>query len=151
MQCAGAIPELVNKLVGEPVCSFVEESQVDPRNKVFRMRSTNHSFTSLLQVVETCTYRPHPENAEHTQLVQEVQIKAFPYGMRSRIEDTCHAKFTANASRGLQVMDKVCDRLRREAEEVTGMAQVHTRQAVQGLKDLAQETTGVIRERRLSV
>jgi hypothetical protein len=99
---------------------FVEESTIDPVNKVMVMRTTNHTFSSLIQVHETCTYTPSPENPEWTMFKQDVSIHVVPYEkipkLNEIIEDFTMKKFLENAQKGRNIMEQTIATLQKEAE-----------------------------------
>jgi len=116
------VPFFIGYVIGErsSVSFFVEESTVDPVNKVMVMRSRNLSFSNFIQVHETCTYTPSPENDQWTMFKQDVSIKVVPYEripkLTQLIEDVSIKKFTENAQKGRQIMEQTIAAIKKEAE-----------------------------------
>ena len=42
---------------------MLEETVVDPANKLLQLKSKNISLSQIMQMEETCTYKPHKDNS----------------------------------------------------------------------------------------
>ncbi|XP_074594042.1 protein preli-like [Brevipalpus obovatus] len=58
----GSVPKWASKLFGSGLCFVVEESIVDPVNKIFITRAKNVELQSIVSIVEEVTYRQSMDN-----------------------------------------------------------------------------------------
>eukprot|EP01115_Flamella_aegyptia_P002250 TRINITY_DN136261_c0_g1_i1.p1 TRINITY_DN136261_c0_g1~~TRINITY_DN136261_c0_g1_i1.p1 ORF type:complete len:215 (+),score=35.10 TRINITY_DN136261_c0_g1_i1:71-715(+) len=113
------LPKLMARIFGSGYCICVEDTFVDPKNKIMILKSTNVSYGNILRIDETCTYTQNKENPLMTDYKQEVGCKAFPFGLQKTIENFVGNKITNNAQKGLKIMENAIDKVRTEFEEVT--------------------------------
>lgn len=95
-----------------------EHSVVDPKEKVFQLKSTNISFTNLVSVDEKLTYKPHPLDPEKTVLSQEAVITVKGISLSSYLEGLMAKTISTNACKGREAMEWVIRRLNTEIEEL---------------------------------
>eukprot|EP01135_Chromosphaera_perkinsii_P005829 Nk52_evm18s367 gene=Nk52_evmTU18s367 len=88
-------------------CTVVEKTEVDPSNKKFVMRSKNITGSNILQVEETCTYTPHPEDPNQTLLQQEAKVSVFGISFTDRLEKMVVNKISSQADKGRIALDHV--------------------------------------------
>ncbi|KAF3161006.1 hypothetical protein TWF106_011106 [Orbilia oligospora] len=116
--CKQSVPRWLMVVVGGADVSYVREiSYVDPVAKTVRMESQNLTFSNLLSVFETVTYRPDPSNPEtKTIFEQDAQFKAAGGFSRfcNKIEDWSVERFGQNASLGREGFESVL-RMSRQA------------------------------------
>lgn len=80
------------------------------------LKSRNISFKNIVSIQEVCTYTESKDNPNWTNLIQEANVQAFPFGISSTIEKFLTEKFIANAEKGRLVMDDAINRVRENAE-----------------------------------
>ncbi|KAM6976757.1 PRELI domain containing protein 3B-like [Aplochiton taeniatus] len=95
-----------------------EHSVVDPKEKIFELKSTNISFTNLVSVDEKLTYKPHPLDPEKTVLSQEAVITVKGISLSSYLEGLMAKTISSNACKGREAMEWVIRRLNTEIEEL---------------------------------
>lgn len=112
------IPQWISRIVGCPSrCYFLEEAEIDPINKKMVLVGKNLSLRNYIEMKETCTYTPHPENKQWTFFEQEAAVKAFYYGLSGKVEEFGAQVFRNNAHKGRELMELTIARLKKEAEE----------------------------------
>ncbi|XP_006661370.1 PRELI domain containing protein 3A-like [Oryza brachyantha] len=95
----------------------VEHTVVDGPARAMRVVSRNANLRGLVHVEETCSYRPHPDRPdEWTLFRQETSIRCAPLASvaawaAETVERRCAERFTQNASRGREVVERICERL----------------------------------------
>jgi hypothetical protein len=83
---------------------FIEESNIDYKNKIMKLFTKNESLSSYVSVNEDCTYKQHPENSDWTWKEQTAYYKLHTYlfGVESRIEAYGSWIFTERAKDALK-------------------------------------------------
>nr|XP_020475870.1 PRELI domain containing protein 3B-like isoform X1 [Monopterus albus] len=118
------LPSIAKSLIGVTrTCTYVQEhSVVDPKEKTFKLKSTNISFTNLVSVDEKLTYKPHPQDPERTVLTQEALISVKGISLSSYLEGLMAKTISVNASKGREAMEWVIRRLNTEIEQLAATA-----------------------------
>ena len=102
----------VKKLIGSEKINYGREnSSVDPANKTMVLNTTNISFTRNISCDETLTYRPHPDNPNHTQLVQTTTLKCFGVPFVAYCEQLLKNIMTSNADKGRVALEWVINKI----------------------------------------
>jgi len=110
-----AVPSWLEKIIGvSPYAYCIEEACIDPKNNRMVLKARNLSFDNLMRSEETCVYTPHPQNTQWTLFSQTAKITAFPFGLKSKIEDFCIQHFKQNSSKGREIMEQAIDRIQQE-------------------------------------
>lgn len=129
------LPPLMQMFSLNKYAHAIEESIVDPVEKVYVLRSVNYSFSNLVRIEEKCTYTPDPEAPEtRTKFTQEFQVKAYPMGVRSRMESTVLSNLTANSGRGRETLESVVQTIR---ENVAAASSASAEAAAMGAQAFA--------------
>jgi hypothetical protein len=89
----------------------VEESRVDPQTQSLELKSRNLTGSQVLTVEETCTYSRHPDNPDWTLYKQQAKITSFAPMFQKRLEQHCLSNMSAQAQKGLNVMEGLCDQI----------------------------------------
>jgi len=118
------MPSLIRRLIGGDEISYAYEiTETDPRTQTHTSRTVNLTYSDLLRVEETCTYRPTAATAGGeengtTEFRQEAKIMAC--GAISRfagyLEEFSVKKFGENAATGRRGLEQVLDRLIQEGQ-----------------------------------
>lgn len=117
-QAKAFTPRWFNLIFGTPEwVYFVEHATIDPRRNKMVLRSTNVTWSSILQMHEVCEYQSHPERRDWTKLVQTAHVRSMSWGIAERVEKFCLERFDANAHRGREIMENAIDKVKREAAE----------------------------------
>lgn len=113
--CKQSAPEWIKALIGAGDESHVYEcSYVDPANKTVTMVSWNLTWSNVLNVQETVTYKPL--NEHQTQFGQSAQITALCGGwqrIKNKIEEFSVCRFKENAIKGKEGFEAVLEMSRR--------------------------------------
>lgn len=112
------MPQWVLSLFGGgPTSHVYEVSYVDPILKRVTMCSTNLTWSNVLNVQETVTYRPSPVNSKSaTDFSQEAKITALCGGwqkIKNKVEEASVERFSQNAKRGREGFETVLEMSRR--------------------------------------
>ncbi|EEB05560.1 intermembrane space protein sorting protein [Schizosaccharomyces japonicus yFS275] len=111
--CRQSIPRWIRKITGNITETyFLETSKVDLATQTFIIKSTNLTFNEYLNVVETVTYKKHPELEETTVFQQQATIQALVSLKRlaNYVEDYSVSRFKQNAKKGKLGFDSVLAR-----------------------------------------
>ena len=102
----GSVPKWGQTILRQGSKAFiVEESLIDPQSQTMTTRTRNLSHMSMMQVIETIIYRPHPQNPSWTLAESEVTVKSgLGWGLSSRIESFGVKRFADNMQRSRQGM-----------------------------------------------
>ena len=116
--CQQTAPAWVVSLLGGSTVSHVYEvSYVDPAKKQVTLCSTNLSWSNVLSVRETVTYRPSKiDPVNKTDFSQDAQITALCGGwqkVKGKIEEATLDRFRENAKRGREGFEAVLEMSRR--------------------------------------
>lgn len=116
--CNQSVPQWVLSLFGGgPTSHVYEVSYVDPILKRVTMCSTNLTWSNVLNVQETVTYRPSPVNSKSaTDFSQEAKITALCGGwqkIKNKVEEASVERFSQNAKRGREGFETVLEMSRR--------------------------------------
>eukprot|EP01117_Protostelium_nocturnum_P011666 TRINITY_DN4245_c0_g1_i2.p1 TRINITY_DN4245_c0_g1~~TRINITY_DN4245_c0_g1_i2.p1 ORF type:complete len:166 (+),score=36.37 TRINITY_DN4245_c0_g1_i2:209-706(+) len=95
------LPSWFERILGNasPRAYFIEDTFVDPKNKIMILSSRNVTFEKIVRLDEICTYTIDPNNGQWTQMKQEAKVTAFPPFISHKIEEACVGTFKQNASR----------------------------------------------------
>ncbi|KAF2461738.1 protein MSF1 [Lineolata rhizophorae] len=116
--CSQSAPKWLQPFLGGHEMSHVHEtSYVNPTARTVTMCSTNLTWSDLLSVRETVTYRPSP-GAPHssTRFEQNAQITALCGGwqkVRNGIEQFSVERFQQNATKGKEGFEMVLEMSRK--------------------------------------
>ncbi|KAL4655760.1 PRELI domain containing protein 3B [Arapaima gigas] len=118
------LPSIVKSLIGTTrTCTYIQEhSVVDPKEKVFELKSTNLTFTNMVSVDERLVYRPHPQDPDKTVLTQEALITVKGVSLSSYLEGLMANTISTNAGKGREAMEWVIRRLNTEIGELAATA-----------------------------
>ena len=120
------MPAWVRSILGGSETSHVHEiSYVDPKAKKVTMVSTNLTWSNILSVRETVTYRPDQGNK--TRFGQEAKITALCGGwqkIKTKIEEASVERFGENAIKGREGFESVLAMSRRVFGEEVEKLQV---------------------------
>jgi len=108
------LPFWMRKIFGDTGFIFIEESTVDPINRVMVLKGKNLTFGNIISTEETCTYSVDPQNSNWTLFKQEFKVHAFPFGVSGPIENYSVQRFLENAEKGRAVMDQAIQRIQTE-------------------------------------
>lgn len=116
--CNQSVPQWVLSILGGTNTSHVYEiSYVDPASKKVTMCSTNLTWSNVLSVRETVTYRQCALNpATTTEFHQEAKITALCGGwqkIKNKVEDASVERFRENAKIGREGFETVLEMSRR--------------------------------------
>jgi hypothetical protein len=120
--CKQSAPEWLTSLMGGHDVSHVfEASYVDPKKRTLTMVSQNLTWSNLVSVQETVSYRPALD-ALHgkTMFEQNAKITALCGGwqrIKNNIEDTLVNRFKENAHKGREGFEAVLEMTRRAFDE----------------------------------
>ncbi|KAL7678369.1 hypothetical protein ACOME3_004597 [Neoechinorhynchus agilis] len=84
-----------------------ELSEINFRNRTFKMMSRNLTFTNVVSVDEYLEYRPDPKNDQRTLLKQEAIVKVSNVPLSSVMEGLITNTINANAQKGRQAIEWV--------------------------------------------
>eukprot|EP01101_Sappina_pedata_P012270 TRINITY_DN83_c0_g1_i1.p2 TRINITY_DN83_c0_g1~~TRINITY_DN83_c0_g1_i1.p2 ORF type:complete len:188 (+),score=70.75 TRINITY_DN83_c0_g1_i1:118-681(+) len=110
-----SLPYWLKRLISSDMI-MLEESTVDPINKVMTLKGKNISFNNLVEAEETCTYTVDPNNHNWTLFKQEMKVTAFPFGVAGSLENYSVQKFVENAEKGRLIMEAAIDRVKEETQ-----------------------------------
>lgn len=118
------LPSLVRSLLGTGrTKTYVKEhSIVNPTQRTMELKSTNITLTNLVSVDERLVYKPHPDDAEKTMLVQEAIISVKGVSLGSYLEGLMASTISANAKKGREAMEWVIGKINVEIEELAATA-----------------------------
>ncbi|CAN6218141.1 unnamed protein product [Urochloa humidicola] len=109
---------------GEVVVLCVERTDVDAPARDMRVNSRNATLRGLVDVEERCVYAPHPERPDEWTLCrQETTIRCAPLAavaarVAEVVERRCAERFTQNAEKGREVVERICADLAAEQDEI---------------------------------
>eukprot|EP01134_Creolimax_fragrantissima_P004903 CFRG4903T1 len=114
------IPSWIRPIIGvQESCGYVyETSEVDPKERTMVMKSKNITLSNFVSVEETCTYTVDPDDKNKTLFRQECCINANISYLASRAENAVMDSFKKSAKKGRDTMEKVCDFISQETEEM---------------------------------
>ncbi|XP_032830731.1 PRELI domain containing protein 3B-like isoform X1 [Petromyzon marinus] len=118
------LPSLVRSLLGtgRTKTYIKEHSIVNPTQRTMELKSTNITLTNLVSVDERLVYKPHPDDAEKTMLVQEAIISVKGVSLGSYLEGLMASTISANAKKGREAMEWVIGKINVEIEELAATA-----------------------------
>eukprot|EP00744_Colponema_vietnamica_P016905 GILI01023740.1.p1 GENE.GILI01023740.1~~GILI01023740.1.p1 ORF type:complete len:179 (-),score=9.61 GILI01023740.1:79-615(-) len=107
------LPSWVEKLANQNLAGYaVEESTVDVKSQTLVLKSVNLSFSNVMTVAETCTYKQHPENPDWTLYTQEAVITSYAPGLlKNKLESLSESNCAKNASSGTGAVQKICEEM----------------------------------------
>ncbi|KAK6431708.1 Phospholipid metabolism protein [Oleoguttula sp. CCFEE 5521] len=109
--CKQSAPQWLTTFLGSTDTSLVYEiSYVNPASRTVTMCSQNLTWSELISVQETVSYKPHAENSGKTIFEQKAKIIALCGGwqkIRNSIEEATVERFKVNAVRGRDGFERV--------------------------------------------
>ncbi|KAJ3053823.1 hypothetical protein HK097_003289 [Rhizophlyctis rosea] len=135
--CRQPAPALLRRLLPIPdEAIFREISIVDPKTQTYTATSWNLTMRSIIEVEETCVFRPHPDNRwNETVFEQTAKFTAGGWSnLAKMVEDNAVNAFQNNAGKGRKGLELVIDQVIREAKEVE-------ERLTQGLKEVEEGIT----------
>jgi hypothetical protein len=119
LQTTWDIPGWVTSLIGfrNPNYSW-ERSQVDTRNKVMTLKTTNVDCSSFVDIDEKLQYTPHPDDPSKTLLTQSTEITLFNVPFVDRLEQMMVDTFSANSQKGRTALEWAIENAQREWEDI---------------------------------
>ncbi|CAN6211093.1 unnamed protein product [Urochloa humidicola] len=109
---------------GDVVVVCVERTDVDAPGRDMRVESRNATLRGLVDVEERCSYAPHPERPDEWTLCrQETTIRCAPLAavvparVAEAVERRCAERFTQNADKGREVVERICADLAAEQHD----------------------------------
>ncbi|KAF2279689.1 MSF1-domain-containing protein [Westerdykella ornata] len=133
--CRQSTPKWINSILGGQDTSLVyETSYVDPKAKTVTLCSMNMTWSDLLNVRETCVYRPS-SSAPHakTTFQQRAEITALCGGwqkIKNSIEQFTVERFQQNAARGREGFEMVLQRAREVFAEQRDIIQLQQKSKI---------------------
>ncbi|CAL5087703.1 unnamed protein product [Urochloa decumbens] len=110
---------------GDVVVLCVERTDVDAPARDMRVDSRNATLRGLVDVEERCSYAPHPERPDEWTLCrQETTIRCAPLAavaparVAEVVERRCAERFTQNADKGREVVERICADLAAEQDGI---------------------------------
>ncbi|OZC09224.1 CRAL/TRIO domain protein [Onchocerca flexuosa] len=99
-------PYLVKKIAGVDYVYFAQKNSLDRRKRTLIIEARNISFTTRIDVKETCFYYVHPENNDWTCFEQSgsLDVKSF-FGFESTVEKLAVKQYAANLAKGKEVLE----------------------------------------------
>lgn len=111
----GPLPTWMEKVIGrQPACYFIEDASIDPRTQTMTLKSRNVTLDKVMLMEECCVYKKH-ENENWTEMQLEGTVTSFTRGFASRIEDFMSKTYKANAAKGREITEHVCNMIKQEA------------------------------------
>jgi len=116
---------VAGRVAGDVVVLCVERTDVDAPARHMRVASRNATLRGLVDVQERCSYEPHPARPdEWTLFRQETTIRCAPLAavaarVAELVERRCAERFTQNADRGKEVVERICEDLAAEQDSLT--------------------------------
>ncbi|KAI9297331.1 protein MSF1 [Neoconidiobolus thromboides FSU 785] len=108
------VPYLLKQVLGCSDHSYVHEvCEIDSKNKKFVATTNNLSYTNLMNIKETVTYTPDPQNSERTLFQQQAQFTALGNisKLASYVEEFSIQRFSDNAVKGREGFINVLEKL----------------------------------------
>lgn len=113
----------VKNLIGNDQINYgLETSTCDLHHKAMVMNTQNITFCRNISVDEVITYKPHPENPQHTQLVQETTLKVMGVPFTSYMEHLLQSSMSANTAKGRMALDWVIGTINTEMADLSSHA-----------------------------
>ncbi|EGG17439.1 slowmo family protein [Cavenderia fasciculata] len=143
MICKDHTPAWLKAILGSTEYFFVEDCEVDPRQKKMVLTSKNINFANILGVEEVCTYVPDPLNDQFTLFKQEAKITSSVFGVARKMESFCLDKFKKNSTKGRGIMEEAIQRaeaLKLDAEESFKDIEESIDKAISSVKKEAEES-----------
>lgn len=106
----GTYPKWVTSLVGGNVCTYLERTVVDPKNKFMQLRTKNITCNQILSFEEVCTYEPNKEDPNKTDFRHEVKITSHIWPAET-VEKYALGSFVSSAEVGRKVMKNAVKRI----------------------------------------
>eukprot|EP00117_Sycon_ciliatum_P008465 scpid56684/ scgid3090/ SEC14-like protein 1 len=100
-------PYLIKRIAGVDFCYFFQENVLNWKDRTLHICAYNETFSSRVQVKETCLYTVHSENENWTCYDQEATIEFINFfGFENQCEKLGLEKYTQQIRSGKGVMDK---------------------------------------------
>jgi hypothetical protein len=108
------LPQWIQRLMKKKMEGYaMEEVTCSLHPKMLRAVGRNLTFSSFFQMQETIEYRPSEENPNHTLFTQKMQFSVFGFGpLGVKLESAARDSAEKKSHQGLEVMEKVIDRLK---------------------------------------
>ncbi|CAH1768007.1 11031_t:CDS:2 [Entrophospora sp. SA101] len=116
------IPRIFRRIFGDFAESYAREvSEVDPKNKLLKMTSTNLTMRNIINVSEIITYAEDPNDPSRTLFKQEARIRCNESinKFTNYIEDFFIQRFRENSMKGRQGFEGVLEKLMVQNETST--------------------------------
>ncbi|XP_076308170.1 preli-like isoform X2 [Tachypleus tridentatus] len=124
LQKTNRLPKWGEKIIGASCRSVfvVEESVVDPKNKIVTTYTRNIGMISLMVVEEKCVYRPSKENLRWTAIVRQAWVSSSVYGFGRAIQAFGVERFKQNANKAIRGYQYVLEHMfQAGTQQETGM------------------------------
>ena len=96
----------VQKLIGNDYLSHgYEVSEVDPSGRIMTVKTKNITFSNTVQIYERLIYQQHPENKDHTLLIQETDVAVIGLPFKSNLEDYLQNSMISNSLKGRKALE----------------------------------------------
>eukprot|EP00128_Syssomonas_multiformis_P011431 Colp12_sorted_trinity150504_noHs@13101 len=105
------MPNWGRRFIGSNTAYVLEESVVDPKNRIMTTYTRNLNHAKITTVEEKCVYRPHPENSEWTECHLEAVIASPVKYWSSALERFVFERFKKHAELARQALQNVADSL----------------------------------------
>mmetsp|Transcript_1863 Transcript_1863/g.3258 ORF Transcript_1863/g.3258 Transcript_1863/m.3258 type:complete len:175 (-) Transcript_1863:1037-1561(-) len=106
------VPSFLSWLIKPEPAYAIECSMVDPKEKKMVLNLKSLSYSNLIQVNETCTYEPHPENQEWTVFRQEWRCDwNAPTYLKNRLDSLSVQRFRDSVMNGRRAIQEICNEL----------------------------------------
>jgi len=135
------IPSWVAKIIGMTTCHVSEHSEVDPKNKVMKLRSRNCTLVNLVSVDEAMEYKADPSDPKNKTILTKTNIIAIQgIPMSDYLEGKMKQTMADKAQQGIDAMDWIINKVKDEAQEFSNK-----------FRDEAQDFTRVAQESSLKI
>uniref|UniRef100_A0A646QIQ5 PRELI domain-containing protein 1, mitochondrial n=1 Tax=Hemiscolopendra marginata TaxID=943146 RepID=A0A646QIQ5_9MYRI len=95
------IPKWGERFVSNRTVSIIEESVVDPVNKILMTHTKNIGYTKVMGVEEKCVYRESGENNKWTLVERKAWISSNLFGFARAVEVFGFERFRKNSQRAM--------------------------------------------------
>eukprot|EP00039_Didymoeca_costata_P026491 m.16003 g.16003 ORF g.16003 m.16003 type:complete len:176 (+) comp5560_c0_seq2:95-622(+) len=104
-------PQWMQSYIKSSDVCIVENSVVDPKQKIFTTYSRNINYQTLMMVEEKCTYKVSQENSNWTSCSTEARVTSQLF-IAPLVESFGIGRFMSNAKRAKVAVDYVIGQLR---------------------------------------
>ncbi|KAI3634580.1 hypothetical protein MIR68_007491 [Amoeboaphelidium protococcarum] len=115
----GNVPKWGFKIMKNNYAYIIEESVVDPVERVMITKTKNLSHRGIMAIEETLEYKPHEDNSSWTLVNAQARIvSSFGWGITNKIEQFGLKRFGVNIEKSREGMKWVLEQLHRRREQL---------------------------------